>query len=84
MEIGGLGSEENSDAGVRARQRTGQMVTVSNKAFFDEPVYNYSKAFDYIWAEISVPPKYGTDWEKGLLASDLAGDRERPARGGRM
>lgn len=49
MEIGSLGSEENSDAGVRARQRTGQMVTVSNKAFFDEPVYNYSKAFDYIW-----------------------------------
>lgn len=65
MEIGSPGSEEDSDVWVRARQYTGRMVTVSNKAFFDDPIYNYSKDFDYIWEEISVPLKYGTDWEKG-------------------
>ncbi len=65
MEIGSPGSEESSDVWVRARQYTGRVVTVSNKAFFDEPIYNYSKDFDYIWEEITVPLKYATDWERG-------------------
>lgn len=43
------------------------MVTVSNKAFFDEPIYNYSKDFDYIWEEITVLLKYTTDWERGRV-----------------
>jgi len=50
---------------VRARQYTGRIVTVSNKAFFDAPIYNYSKAFDYVWEEITVPIAYTSDWEKG-------------------
>ncbi len=65
MEIGSPGSEEGSDVWVRARQYTGRVVTVSNKTFFDEPIYNYSKDFDYIWEEITVPLKYTTDWERG-------------------
>lgn len=48
MEIGSPGSEEDSDVWVRARQYTGRLVTISNNAFFDEPIYNYSKDFEYI------------------------------------
>ena len=65
MEIGSPGASEDSDVWVRARQYTGRIVTVSNKAFFDEPIYNYSKDFDYVWEEITVPVSYKTDWEKG-------------------
>ena len=65
MEIGSPGSSEDSDVWVRARQYTGRVVTISNKAFFDEPIYNYSKDFDYVWEEITVPVSYKTDWDKG-------------------
>jgi small-conductance mechanosensitive channel len=64
MEIGSPGSPEDSDVWVNARQYTGRVVTVTNKAFFDEPVYNYSQGFDYIWEEITVPVTYTSDWEK--------------------
>jgi small-conductance mechanosensitive channel len=65
MEIGSPGASQSSEIWVRARQYTGRIVTVSNKAFFDEPIYNYSKDFDYVWEEISIPVSYKTDWEKG-------------------
>jgi small-conductance mechanosensitive channel len=65
MEIGSPGAGEDSEVWVRARQYTGRVVTITNKAFFDEPIYNYSKAFDYVWEEITVPIAYTTDWERG-------------------
>jgi small-conductance mechanosensitive channel len=65
MEIGSPGAAEGSDVWVRARQYTGRVVTVSNKAFFDEPIYNYSKDFGYIWEEITVPLAYTTGWQRG-------------------
>ncbi|QIN78384.1 mechanosensitive ion channel [Rubrobacter marinus] len=75
MEIGSPGASEDSDVWVRARQYTGRVVTVSNKAFFDEPIYNYSKDFDYVWEEISVPVSYKTAWEKArdILLEEVEG-----------
>ncbi len=65
MEMGSAGNEENSESWVHARQYTGRIVTVSNKVFFEKPVYNYSKDFDYIWEEVTVPLSYTTNWERG-------------------
>lgn len=65
MEIGSPGAAQDSDVWVRARQYTGRVVTISNESFFDEPIYNYSKDFGYIWEEIAVPLAYTTDWERG-------------------
>lgn len=79
MEMGSPGASEDSDVWVRARQYTGRIVTVSNKAFFDQPIYNYSKDFDYVWEEISIPVAYGTDWEKGRDV--LLGEVEEATRG---
>ncbi len=75
MEIGSPGSDEGSDTWVRARQYTGRVVTVSNKSFFDEPIYNYSKDFDFIWEEITLPISYTTDWERGreILLEEVEG-----------
>lgn len=47
---------------VKGRQYTGRIVTVSNKATFTEPVYNYSGAFEYIWEELSIPVPHDGDW----------------------
>lgn len=49
---------------VRGRQFTGRIVTVTNDKVFDEPVYNYSRDFPFIWEEISVPVKYDSPRER--------------------
>jgi len=46
---------------VHSRQFTGRIVTVSNDKIFDEPIYNYSFHFPYVWEEIRLPVKYGDD-----------------------
>ena len=46
---------------VQARQYTGRIVTVTNGAIFDDPVYNYSRDFPFIWEELHVPVKFGAD-----------------------
>jgi small-conductance mechanosensitive channel len=49
---------------VHARQYTGRIVTVSNAKVFDDPVYNYSRQFKYLWDEIHVPVPYGSDYAR--------------------
>jgi len=49
---------------VAARQYTGRIVRVTNDKIFDSPVYNYTRAFPYLWEEIHIPIKYGDDYEK--------------------
>jgi small-conductance mechanosensitive channel len=46
---------------VQARQYTGRIVTVTNGVIFDEPVYNYSRDFPFIWEEMHVPVKHDAD-----------------------
>lgn len=70
-----MGSGSDDQAWVRGRQYTGRIVTVSNKATFTEPVFNYSTVFEYIWEELTVPVAYRDDWreaERILLAEVVA------------
>ncbi len=46
---------------VKSRQYTGRVVTVSNAQIFDEPVYNYTRDFPYLWEEIILPISYKDD-----------------------
>jgi small-conductance mechanosensitive channel len=66
MEMG-QSPKEQGDAPsmwVRSRQFTGRIVTVTNDKVFDEPVYNYTREFPYIWDEISLPIRYQDDRSK--------------------
>jgi small-conductance mechanosensitive channel len=49
---------------VKSRQFTGRIVTVTNDKIFDEPVYNYTDQFPYVWDEISLPVRYSDDRSK--------------------
>lgn len=40
---------------------TGRLVRVSNSNVFSDPFFNYSGDFPYLWDEIVVPVKYGSD-----------------------
>ncbi len=48
---------------VRSRQPTGRIVSVSNARVFDEPITNFSREFDFIWEEITIPIAYDGDRE---------------------
>ncbi len=39
----------------------GRTVRVANSFVFKEPVYNYSGGFPFLWDEIKVPVKFGSD-----------------------
>ena len=41
---------------------TGRIVRVANSFVFKEPVYNYSGDFPFLWDEITLPVRYGSDW----------------------
>ncbi len=40
---------------------TGRIVRIANSFVFKEPVFNYSGDFPFLWDEIKVPVKYGSD-----------------------
>lgn len=40
---------------------TGRVVRVANSFVFKAPVFNYSGEFPFLWDEIKVPVKYGSD-----------------------
>jgi small-conductance mechanosensitive channel len=63
MEMGEPPAEQSDAPGmwVRARQYTGRIVTVTNDKIFDQPVYNYSRDFPYIWEEMQIPVSYKDD-----------------------
>jgi len=52
MEIGGW---------VKADQYNGRIVRIANSFVFKEPVFNYSADFAFVWDEIIIPVKYGSD-----------------------
>ncbi|MCL4864697.1 MAG: mechanosensitive ion channel family protein [Gemmatimonadales bacterium] len=47
---------------------SGRVVRIANSFVFKEPVFNYSGEFPFLWDEITLPVKYGTDWK---LASSI-------------
>jgi small-conductance mechanosensitive channel len=65
MEMGQPPQVQSADPAmwVKARQYTGRIVTVSNAQVFDEPVFNYTREFPYLWEEMSVPIAYRDDWK---------------------
>ena len=74
MEMGQPPSVADTDPAVwvNSRQYTGRVVTVTNGAIFDEPVYNYTRDFPYLWEEIVLPVAYTDDRsqvERILLAA---------------
>ncbi|MEZ4898615.1 MAG: mechanosensitive ion channel [Saprospiraceae bacterium] len=55
MEIGEWVSSDNY---------TGRIVQISNSSVFKVPVFNYSTDFPFVWDEISLPVRFGSDIEE--------------------
>jgi small-conductance mechanosensitive channel len=64
MEIGQWVSSDNY---------SGRIVKLSNAFVFRGPVYNYSRDFPFIWDEIDLPIRYGSDVERAKkIVMDIA------------
>jgi small-conductance mechanosensitive channel len=63
MEMGQPPAVQGADPAmwVQSRQYTGRVVTVSNAKIFDEPVYNYTREFPFLWEEMSFPIPFTAD-----------------------
>jgi small-conductance mechanosensitive channel len=63
MEMGQPPAVQAADpaAWVKSRQFTGRIVTVSNAQIFDEPVFNYTRDFPFIWDEMTLPISFKDD-----------------------
>jgi small-conductance mechanosensitive channel len=57
-----VGESATTDEWVHGRQPTGRLVVVSNKATFDEPVFNYSALWQFVWQELKFPIGHDEDW----------------------
>jgi small-conductance mechanosensitive channel len=63
MEMGQPPAEQSEAPGmwVEARQYSGRIVSVSNAQIFDEPVYNYTRDFPYLWEEMHLAIPFKAD-----------------------
>lgn len=63
MEMGQPPSVQGADPAmwVQGRQFTGRIVTVTNDKIFENPVFNYTREFPFLWEEIRIPIKYDAD-----------------------
>jgi small-conductance mechanosensitive channel len=66
MEMGAPPASQNGnpDTWITAWQYTGRIVSLTNDKIFDNPVYNFTREFPYMWDEIPIPVKYGADWQR--------------------
>jgi small-conductance mechanosensitive channel len=46
---------------VDSDQYNGRIVRVANSAIFTSPVFNYSASFQFVWDEIHIPIRFGSD-----------------------
>jgi small-conductance mechanosensitive channel len=66
MEMGQPPSVQSADPAVwvKSRQFTGRIVTVTNSKIFAEPVFNYTRDFEFLWEEMMIPITYTEDRAK--------------------
>lgn len=49
---------------VAGDQPTGRICVLPNSRVLNNAVHNYTKDHDFVWDEIFIPLKYGSDWQK--------------------
>lgn len=70
---------------VNADLYNGRIVKIANSFVFKEPVFNYSGDFPFLWDEITVPVKYGSDYRLARdlferILSEITGEYTRQAK----
>jgi small-conductance mechanosensitive channel len=62
---------------VGADQSTGRIIHVPNGRLFTEPLANYTKAFPYVWNEVTVVITFESNWREARRLLREVGERHR-------
>ena len=70
---------------VDSDQYNGRIVRVANSSIFTSPVFNYSASFQFVWDEIYIPIRFGSDIKlaRDILSSvaeEVVGDVSKQAK----
>ena len=78
LEMGQSPPEQSDEPAtwVRGRQYTGRVVRVTNDKIFDFPVYNFTREFPFVWAEMMLPVSHDGDCQRAEAVM-LAAARKR-------
>lgn len=57
---------------IAADQYSGRVVRVPNSAIYQDPLFNYSAEFEYLWDELKVPIRYGSDRARAVALLEEA------------
>lgn len=49
---------------VKEDQSTGRVVHISNSTLFKNPIFNYTRGFEFLWDEIKVVVTFESNWKK--------------------
>ncbi|MDB4349840.1 mechanosensitive ion channel family protein [Omnitrophica bacterium] len=49
---------------VKEDQSTGRVVHISNSRIFKEPIYNFTRGFEFLWDEIKIIVTFESNWKK--------------------
>lgn len=71
---------------INGDQYNGRVVRVANSFIFKEPVYNYSSDFPFLWDEITIAIRYGSNYEKTReefqrIIDDITGEHAQRLKG---
>ena len=71
---------------INGDQYNGRIVRVANSFIFKEPVFNYSSDFPFLWDEITIPVRYGSNYEMARqgfqqVLDEVTGEHARQLKG---
>ncbi len=61
---------------VDADQSTGRLVHCPNAKIFTEPIYNYTRGFEYVWHEIKITVTFESDWKRAKQIIQQVAERK--------
>ena len=73
-------------AWINGDQYNGRVVRVANSFIFKDPVFNYSSDFPFLWDEIRIPVRYGSNYEMARqgfqqVLDEITGEHARKLKG---
>jgi small-conductance mechanosensitive channel len=61
---------------VDADQSTGRILHCPNAKIFTEPIFNYTRGFEYIWHEIKITVTFESDWRRARTIIQQVAERK--------
>ncbi len=64
---------------ISADQPSGRMISIPNSAVLEQPIYNYTRDFPYVWDEVTINVAQEADWKFAIeilqkVADEIIGD----------